>query len=56
LEGQAETICLFKKDAHKVKSQFCEWGSDIRVCEIIDDWIADTYRIHNVNIYKFCSE
>lgn len=56
LEGQSEMIFLFIKDAHKVKNQFSERNKDICICESIDDWINDTYRKYNVNIYNFCDE
>ena len=55
LEGQAEMIFLFIKDAHKIRNKFHEYNN-FYICDIINDWIYDTYKKYHVNIYNFCEE
>lgn len=55
LDNQSEQIFLFMKDYHRVQSVLPPYAV-VNVCESIDEWIADTYQKHGVNLYNFCND
>lgn len=54
LDNQSERLFLFIKDYHRVQSLFPPYSKDY-ICEVIDEWITDTYQKCGVNLYNFCS-
>jgi hypothetical protein len=55
LEGQSEIIYQFIKEAHKIRNNIINF-SDIYISESINEWIEETYKKYEVNIYNFCYE
>jgi len=55
LDGQSEMIYNFIKEAHKIRNCISNF-SDVYISENINEWIEETYKKHEVNIYNFCYE
>jgi hypothetical protein len=55
LDGQSEMIYQFIKEAHKIRNNINNF-SDIYISESINEWVEETYKKYEVNMYNFCYE
>lgn len=54
LEGESEMIYRFVKDEYRIHSEVPEGVEFHHITAEIDNWLIDTYRTRNVNLYAFC--
>lgn len=55
LDGQSEMLFKSIKELHRVKSKTIDF-SDTFILESINEWMEETYKNYEVNIYNFCNE
>jgi len=55
IEGHSEMIYKFIKEAHRIRNDISNF-TGIYISESINEWIEETYKKYNVNIYSFCFE